>query len=196
MIKALLTCLLLASGHAPAAFSAVPDAPMVCPCPAPPPPPICLPRPSLPLHRSTRPEPHKVLCDTLAQDSCQGIGGTVYRISGNRMPAPGVRRGPLRGVPSTVYIFDLTNISQVIRVGQSAYYSAVRTRLVRVEATDSQGHFRVCLPVGRYSIFTRKNGLYYASQFDTDNNIAPAEVVPGKITKVDCHIEGDHPPTY
>ena len=126
----------------------------------------------------------------------QGIEGTVYLVSGNQMPAPGHKRPPLPGVQTTLYIYELTNIRQVTRQGQSPYFLAIRTKLIKQVGTDSLGHFRVGLPAGRYSLFTRKNGLYYASGYDTENNIAPVEVFPGRITKADCKTEGDRRPVY
>jgi len=134
--------------------------------------------------------------DTAACPAGEGIRGMVRVVSGNQMPAPGVKRGPLRGVRSTVYVFELTNINQVTRQGQSPYYQSVQTRLLATVDTDSTGHFLICLPAGRYSLFTRKNGMYYASRRDVDNNIAPVEVTPGKMTQAECRIEGDHPPVY
>jgi len=126
----------------------------------------------------------------------QGIEGMVRVVSGNQMPAPGRKRGPLKGVRSTVYVFELTNINQVVRQGQSPYYQSIQTRLVATVDTDSTGHFVVCLPAGHYSLFTKKNGMYYASRRDVDNNIAPVEVTTGKMTQAECRIEGDRPPVY
>ena len=126
----------------------------------------------------------------------QGVQGTVYVVSGNQMPSPRVKRSPLKGVRSTVYIYELTPLSRVVRQGQSAYYSAVQTPLVKQVETDSLGHFCTCLPVGRYSLFTKKNGFFYANLFDATNNIAPVEVVKGQMSTLDCHIEGDRPPVY
>jgi len=126
----------------------------------------------------------------------QGIKGVVRMVSGNQMPAPGVKRVPLPSVKARVYVFELTNISQVVQKGSSPYYSAVHTRLVTVADTDSTGHFCVCLPEGRYSLFTRRDEWYFASRRDVDNNLAPAEVSKGKMTQVECHIEGSRPPVY
>lgn len=126
----------------------------------------------------------------------QGIKGVVRMVSGNQMPAPGVKRKTLPSVKAQVYVFELTNISQVVRRGSSSYYSSVRTRLVKVVDTDSTGHFCVCLPEGRYSLFTRRGEWYFASRRDVDNNLAPAEVSKGKMTQVECHIEGSRPPVY
>jgi hypothetical protein len=130
--------------------------------------------------------------DTLSQ----GIDGTVYRVGGNHMPDPHHPAGPPAGVGTTVYIFELTNISRVTRQGTSPYYTSVGTRFVKRADTDEKGHFRVGLPPGIYSIFTKKGDLYYASRMDDKNNIAPVEVLPGKMTPVECRVESDHKAVY
>ncbi|HEY4060438.1 MAG TPA: hypothetical protein VGM30_00980 [Puia sp.] len=132
-----------------------------------------------------------------SQDSLrQGIEGTVYRVGGNHMPDPHHRSGPPVAVRSTVYIFELTNISQVLRQGSSPYYTAVRTRLIKPVDTDDKGHFQVWLPPGDYSLFTKKGDLFYGSRRDEKNNIAPVEVLPGKVTPVECRVESDHSNVY
>jgi len=129
----------------------------------------------------------------------QGIEGIVYPVSGNRMPSPNRKPGPPaapRGIKSTVYVFELTNISQVTRQGQTSYYPVINTKLVRQADTDDTGYFKIALPPGHYSVFTRKGDLFYASRRDEKNNIAPVEVVAGKFTRVDCKIEGDRKAVY
>lgn len=131
------------------------------------------------------------------QDS-SGIEGGVYSVSGNQMPSPdrpsGAHHGT--GIPSTIYIFELTNISQVVRQGQSPYYSGINTQLVKQADTDGKGNFKVLLPPGHYSVLTKKGNLFYASRMDEKNNIAPVEVLPGKMTKLECRVESDHKPVY
>jgi hypothetical protein len=130
-----------------------------------------------------------------AQD--QGIEGTVFGVGGNLMPAPNRKRSiPKDGIPTTLYIYELTNISQVDRTGQSPYYRAIHTRLIKQADTDEKGHFRVPLPAGHYSVFTKKNDLFYASRRDEKNNLSPVEVLPGKMTKIDCSVESDIRPVY
>lgn len=127
----------------------------------------------------------------------QGIEGTVRVLGGNRMPAPGTKRpsaGP--GVAAVVCIFRLTNISQVVQQKGSAYYNSVSSPLVRTVNTDDQGRFKVGLPPGQYSIFIKRNELYYASRRDEKNNIFPVEVLPGKMTNVELSVESDHRPVY
>jgi hypothetical protein len=126
----------------------------------------------------------------------QGIKGTVYRVGGNRMPDPHHPAGPPTTTRSTVYIFELTNISQVHRQGSTPYYTSISTRLAGKTDTDDKGFFQIGLPPGAYSLFTRKGDLYYASRMDEKNNIAPVEVLPGKVTPVECRVESDHRPVY
>jgi hypothetical protein len=132
-----------------------------------------------------------------ARDS-SGIEGVVYSLSGNRMPSPSLKPGPHpgTGVRSTLCIFRLTNTSQVTRQGQSPYYSAVSTQLVRQTETDDKGHFVLLLPPGHYSLFSKKGDLYYASRMDEKNNIFPVQVFPGKMTKLECRVESDHKTVY
>ena len=161
-----------------------------------------------------------------------GISGTVYRLSGNHMPAPNRRphlsgdsartsgartgadsstagartggdsstAGARAGVKATVCIFPLTSDSQVVRPagvgGSSPYYQAVLTHLIRQVDTDDKGYFQVVLPPGTYSVFTKKGDLFYATQRDEMNNIAPVKVLPGKITRIQCSVESDHKVVY
>src|SRR5260221_4879935 len=139
------------------------------------------------------------------EQQSSGIPGTVYRLAGNHMPAPNrpshpsadTGAHPPAGVKATVCIFQLTSDTQVIRQGQSSpYYRAVLTRLIRQIETDDKGHFEVLLPPGTYSVFTKKDDLFYASRRDEKNHIAPVEVLPGKMTRVECSVESDHKVVY
>lgn len=133
----------------------------------------------------------------MASGQDQGIEGTVFGVGGNLMPAPNRKPSiPKDGMRATIYIYELTNISQVDRAGQSPYYPAIHTRLIKQADTDDKGHFRVLLPAGHYSIFTKKNDLFYASRRDEKNNLSPVEVLPGKVTKIDCKVETDIKPVY
>jgi len=145
-----------------------------------------------------------------AGDQVSGISGTVYRLSGNHMPAPnrhphlsgdtGRTSGARSGVKATVCIFPLTADNQVIRPAgtgsSSPYYKAVLTHLIRQVDTDDKGYFQVALPPGTYSVFTKNGDLFYATQRDEKNNIAPVKVLPGKITRIQCSVESDHKVVY
>jgi hypothetical protein len=143
-------------------------------------------------------------------NQASGISGTVYRLSGNHMPAPNRhahspadsarRPGTRPGIKATVCVFALTSDSQVIRPtgagASSPYYKTILTHLIRQVYTDDKGSFQVALPPGTYSVFTKKGDLFYATQRDEKNNIAPVKVLPGKITRVECSVESDHAVVY
>jgi hypothetical protein len=120
-----------------------------------------------------------------------GLEGFVFRISGNRMPSPDVKPIPPKGIKSTVYIYQLTSLSQVTRFEQSAFYSSIRTKFVQAVISDSTGYFFAILPPGEYSLFTKKDALFYANNFDGENHITPVRVSAGKMTQVNVNIDYD-----
>lgn len=121
----------------------------------------------------------------------QGIEGYVYLVSGNQMPSPDAKPVPLKGTSTFLYIYQLTNLSQVQRQGQSAFYYSIQTKFMAKVETGPNGYFKVNLPPGRYSLFVKKGDLFFANWFDKDNNIAPVEVLPAKFSKVEFRIDYD-----
>jgi hypothetical protein len=113
-----------------------------------------------------------------------GIKGHVYLEAGNRMPTIGEPLPEPRGIKTSLYIYELTNINDVQRDGQSAFYHSINTSLVKEVETDDKGYFRVKLKPGNYSLFVKKGDRFYSSQFDEKNNIHPVQVKPGKMTRV------------
>jgi hypothetical protein len=120
-----------------------------------------------------------------------GLEGFIFRISGNRMPSPNVKQTPPKGIKTNLYIYELTGLNQVTRVGESTFYSSIHTRLVENISSDSTGYFFAALPSGEYSLFTKKDALFYANNFDGDNHIAPVKVVSGKVTQVNVNVDYD-----
>jgi hypothetical protein len=149
--------------------------------------------PVLSLHKFPSFSIHKLPSLSLQE---QGIEGTARRSSGNHMPSPHYHPGLPAGVHTTICIFALTNISQVTKTGGAGLFLAVQTPLIRQTDTDDSGRFRIPLPPGTYSVFTKKGRLFYATRRDEKNNIAPVEVEPGKMTRVDCSVESDHAAVY
>ena len=126
----------------------------------------------------------------------QGLEGNVYVIAGNQMPSPDRKPAAPKGVRAIVCIYELTNTDQATRPGQQPYYSAIGTKKIGQVETDAAGHFSLSLPPGRYSVFVKKGKKFYAYGSDIHNNIAPAEVTAGRMTKVECRVEGDRPAVY
>ncbi len=145
----------------------------------------------------------------------QGIEGTARSISGNQMPSPrrrpgqqrdpsenwhpsdpGTRQTAGRPTATTICVFRLANQTQAAGAGRAGLYRSVQTPLVQEADTDDSGRFRILLPPGTYSVFTKKGALFYATRRDEKNNIAPVEVLPGKMTRVDCSVASDRAAFY
>ena len=121
----------------------------------------------------------------------QGIEGYVYKISGNQMPSPGAKSSPPKPIKAVLYIYQLTNLNQAQRKGQSAFYYSIKTKFIAKTETDSNGYFKINLEPGRYSLFTKKDELFFSNLFDKDNNISPVEVLPAKFSKVEFSVDYD-----
>src|SRR5277367_3864017 len=130
-----------------------------------------------------------LLTSVYSQGKKTGLEGYIFRISGNRMPSPDVKLSPPKGIKAVLYIYELTSLSQVTKKGESAFYSSIHTRLVQTVTSDENGYFFTSLPPGEYSVFTKKDALYYANNFDGDNHIAPVKVVLHKVTQVNVNID-------
>ncbi len=124
----------------------------------------------------------------LQQKNKQGLEGHIYYVSGNRMPSPDVKLPPPKGIATTLYIFELTNSRQVQSVNNSPFYSHIYTKLIKTIKSDKNGHFKVKLPAGDYSLFVKKDSLYYANLLMEDN-INPVKVERGKFTEVKMLID-------
>lgn len=118
----------------------------------------------------------------------EGLSGKVYELTGNQMPSPDVKPAEPKGVKTTVYIYELTNLNQVIRKNNEPFYESIHTRLVTTVESDSAGKFETALAPGNYSLFVKRENLYYANEFDGNNNIQSVEILPGKMTTKDIRI--------
>lgn len=130
---------------------------------------------------------------SFAQKNKQGIEGYIYFVKGNRMPSPNVKLPEPKGYATTLYIYELTNQRQAHPSNQASFYSSISTKLVKTAKSDKNGHFKVNLPPGNYSLFVKKDSLYYANLFEGDN-INPAKVETGKFTQVKMNV--DYEATY
>ncbi len=108
----------------------------------------------------------------------QGLQGQVFWVSGNQMPGPDVVLSPNQGAVREILIYEVTNITDATQVGP--FFRDIKTKLVASAQSKSDGTFKVKLPVGSYSVFTReKNGLY-ANLFDGKGYINPVTIKAGQ----------------
>jgi hypothetical protein len=119
----------------------------------------------------------------------QGIKGHVYLVQGNQMPSPEEPRSKPPGIKTKLYVYELTNLSQVTRNG--AFYNSISTRLVKEVSTDGDGSFKVRLKPGWYSLFVKKGDLFYSNIFDGKSNIHPVEVKKGEFAEEDFKADYD-----
>ena len=107
------------------------------------------------------------------------------------MPSPDNIGQKPAGFKTTLYIYPLTNISQVTRDGQSPFYSAISTNLIRQVETEADGSFKIKLKPGSYSLFVKKGELFYSNIYDGNNNIYPVEVKKGEMTEIQFKADYD-----
>lgn len=105
------------------------------------------------------------------------------------MPSPDRLPSAPKGIKATVCVYELTNISQVVRQGQSAAYTAINTKLIQQIETKDNGTFKIKLPPGKYSLFIKTGKGFYSNNFDAQNNIQPVEVVKKKMSKVELRLD-------
>ncbi len=132
-----------------------------------------------------------LLTSVFSQGKRTGVEGYIFRISGNRMPSPNVKLSPPKGVKAVLYIYELTSLGQVSKLEGSAFYSSIHTKLVQSVTSDENGYFFASLSPGEYSLFTKKDALFYANNFDGDNHIAPVRVLAHKVTQVNVNVDYD-----
>jgi len=137
-----------------------------------------------------RPDPVKGPIEA-TQAVHEGIKGWVYQESGNRMPRPGTEPQKANGLSTTIYVYELTNLGQTSRVGVTPFYTAIHTKSIATAHSDSTGAFTIRLAPGRYSLFVKLEGRFFAGTFDSDNNIAPVTVEKGKFSPVKIMVNPD-----
>lgn len=113
----------------------------------------------------------------------QGIRGMVAEAVGNQMPSPDIKPSGPQPLSTTVYVFELTNMTQVQHKGGEPFYASIATRQIDSVQSDTEGRFALALAPGRYSLFTKVDGRWYANLFDGANNIQPVTVESGKVTE-------------
>jgi hypothetical protein len=118
----------------------------------------------------------------------QGITGFITETKGNQMPSPDAPKSSPRGIPTTVFVYEPTNLTQVTGEGGSALYTSINTKMVASVQTDSLGAFSIALPVGSYSLFVQQGKGFYANLLDTNNNIALFTVEADKLTTVNLTV--------
>ena len=110
----------------------------------------------------------------------EGIQGQVFWLSGNQMPGPGKSIPPQQGVIREVVVYKAATLNDTEQNGQ--FFSNVKTELVTKAMSKVDGSFKIKLPPGRYSVFTREPKGLFANIIDQDGCISCVEVRPKKYS--------------
>lgn len=108
----------------------------------------------------------------------QGLRGQVFWVSGNQMPGPEAILSPNQGAVREVLIYELTSFNDATQVGP--FFRDIKTKMVAAVQSKADGTFKVKLPPGAYSVFTKERNGLYANLFDERNNINPVNIKPGQ----------------
>lgn len=137
-----------------------------------------------------------LLCAVIILCSCYGLKsgpvttgcltGYIYLLSGNQMPSPGKQPDKGRGVSREIYIYEPASIHQT--QGASPLFDQIKTRLITTTKSDSAGHYAVKLPAGRYSVFIKDNGRFFAAESDGGGILNPVEIIAKTVTRKDFKI--------
>jgi hypothetical protein len=115
-----------------------------------------------------------------AEAQKQGIKGQVFWLSGNQMPSPDKQRSPHLGIQREIYIYKPTTLQDVEQ--QDGFFSEIKTELIAKIVTRDDGRFKVKLPPGEYSVFTKEPKGLFANLYDKNSRINIVEVKPKKYT--------------
>jgi hypothetical protein len=109
----------------------------------------------------------------------QGLKGQVFWVSGNQMPGPDAVLSPNQGAVREILIYEITNVSDATQVGP--FFRDIKTKLIATTQSKPDGSFKIKLPVGSYSVFTRERNGLYANLFDGRGNINAVTVKAGQF---------------
>lgn len=116
----------------------------------------------------------------------QGIDGYIYQVSGNQMPMKGKPRSKGKGVVRQVYIYKAATIADAN--GTIPLFNKINTKLIIQVTSDSTGHYKAELPVGKYSVLVKEGEKYFASETDGQGVLNPVDVTKGKIARRDVTV--------
>lgn len=89
----------------------------------------------------------------------QGIKGQVFWISGDQMPGPGKTVSPQQGIVREVLAYERVMFKDVSQEGQ--FIQEITAEPAGKAMSKADGSFKIKLPPGEYSLFTREpQGLF------------------------------------
>jgi hypothetical protein len=118
----------------------------------------------------------------------QGIQGQVFWVSGDQMPAPDQRpTNPRQGILREIHIYPAIYHNSTQNQGE--FYHSIDATPVAKVFTDQEGNFKVKLPAGKYSVFTKEQKGLFANLMDVKGCINCIEVKPKKYTWITITVD-------
>jgi hypothetical protein len=122
------------------------------------------------------------------QQVTQGIQGQVLWYEGNRMPGIQMKADEGKPVQRDIFIYELTNQSDV-SVSSGSFYKEIRTHLAAKVKSDTDGFFSVKLSKGIYSVFVKEGETCFTNILDGQGNLNPVEVKKSSVTQIILRID-------
>lgn len=123
----------------------------------------------------------------------QGIAGKVQLVAGNQMPSPDAPYKEPKGIKCKVFVHALALRSDAV-IADGAFFSLIRTPLIKSFESAEDGSFAVELPVGDYSVVMGVDSLFYSNLSDQYGHINPVRVGKDSITQLILKL--DHKAVY
>ncbi len=120
----------------------------------------------------------------------QGIQGQVFWLSGNQMPGP--ERKPAsthQGIAREIHIYNAVSTDRTKREGN--FYVTIDAVLVTTVQSNADGTFKVKLPPGRYSLFTKEKEGLFANLLDGNGCINCIVVKKKKYSWITITVDYD-----
>ena len=121
-----------------------------------------------------------------AMSQKEGIKGQVFWISGDQ-PGPGSQATPDQGTIREILIYKATSLKDVSQKDQ--FFVEIKTELVHTLMSSQDGSFKVKLPPGEYSVFTKEQKGLFANVIDHNGCISCVNVSPKRYSWVTITVD-------
>ena len=117
----------------------------------------------------------------------EGIEGQVFWISGNQMPGPGRGVSAQQGVSREIVVYQKLLDGQVQRDNQ--FVAELPGPPIATDRSQPDGKFKIRLPPGEYSLFTREERGLFVNVIDRNGCLNCIVVQPRKFTWVTITVD-------
>jgi hypothetical protein len=118
----------------------------------------------------------------------EGVKGKIILQKGNFMPSPEGKPKVGIGVKREIAFFEPTREDQTEQGKGPGFYKKIYTKRVLRLFSDNQGCFVAKLKPGKYSMFVKEEGQWYANSFGPNNEIFEVEVKAGVVSEIEFRI--------